>query len=229
MSSPREHVSAPVLSSLGEHLSIRARVTEVLREAMVVGDMKPGEVYSAPALAQNLGVSPTPVREAMIDLAQEGLVEAMRNRGYLVVTMNDSDLDEILELRALIEVPTIARVAEIATAEQVAALRPLADELNRTAEAGLLREFIAADSSFHLQLLGIAGNERLVQEVRRLRGFSRLSALRQLHEDGHLTQTAAEHEQLLDLIAAHDGPGAAALMSEHLAHVRGIWAGLPEE
>ncbi|MCH1883883.1 GntR family transcriptional regulator [Agrococcus sp. ARC_14] len=218
----------PVVPSLVAHASIRARVTEALREAMVAGTMEPGTVYSAPALAQMLGVSATPVREAMIDLVKEGHVEAIRNRGYRVVQISDQDLDEIVELRALIEVPTIERVASLATPEQVAALRPLADELERTAAEGLLREFITADNAFHLSLLAIAGNRLIVQEARRLRGLSRLSALQHLHREGRLVQTAAEHAQLLDLIDARDAHGAAALMAAHLGHVRGVWAGKPE-
>lgn len=218
----------PVVRSLVAHASIRARVTEELREAMVAGTMEPGTVYSAPALAQMLGVSATPVREAMIDLVREGHVEAIRNRGYRVAVISDRELDEIVELRALIEVPTVGRAAGIATAEQVAALRPLADELDRTAAAGQLREFITADNAFHLGLLAIAGNDLIVREARRLRGLSRLSALQHLHEQGRLVQTAAEHGQLLDLIEARDAEGAAALMATHLGHVRGVWAGKPE-
>lgn len=218
----------PVVASLTAHSSIRARVTEALREAMVAGTMEPGTVYSAPALAQMLGVSATPVREAMIDLCKEGHVEAIRNRGYRVVPISDRELDEIVELRALIEVPTVAIAASVATPEQVASLRPLADELERTAADGLLREFITADNAFHLGLLAIAGNELIVREARRLRGLSRLSALQHLHEEGRLVQTAAEHAQLLDLIQAKDSEGAAALMAKHLGHVRGIWAGKPE-
>lgn len=225
----------PVVPSLGAavpsldpHSSIRARVTQALREAMVAGTMEPGAVYSAPTLAQMLGVSATPVREAMIDLCREGHVEAIRNRGYRVVPISDDDLDGIVELRALVEVPTVARVAAVATPQQVAALRPLAAELERTAAEGLLREFITTDNAFHLGLLAIAGNRFIVEEARRLRGLSRLSALRDLHREGRLTQTAAEHAQLLDLVEAREADAAAALMATHLGHVRGLWAGKPE-
>ncbi|GAA0981743.1 GntR family transcriptional regulator [Nocardiopsis sp. NPDC006198] len=220
--------TTPVLGSLAEPTSLRSRVTQVLREAMVAGELAPDTIYSAPALAERLGVSATPVREAMMELTREGLVETIRHRGYRVVELGDVALDEIIELRALIEVPTVGRVAGTATAEQVARLRPLADRLTETAESGELREFVAADTAFHLQLLAIAGNARIVEEVRRLRGMSRLSALRRLHQEGRLTATAREHHALLDRVEARDAPGAEALMRHHLGHVRGVWAGLPE-
>ena len=137
-------------------------------------------------------------------------------------------LDEIIEVRELIEVPTVGRVAAMATSEQVALLRPLADRLNETAAAGDLQEFIATDTTFHLRLLGIAGNQRLVEEVGRLRGMARLSALRRLYEEGRLGATAREHHDLLDLVEARDVAGAEALMRRHLGHVRGVWAGREE-
>lgn len=225
---PLRERPVPVIGSLAEHASLRSRVTEVLREAMIAGELEPGSVYSAPALAERLGVSATPVREAMMELTQEGLVETLRHRGYRVVEFSEVALDEIIELRALIEVPTVARVARIASVEQIAALRPLADRLTETAEIGQLREFIANDMAFHLRLLAIAGNQRLVEEVRRLRGMSRLSALHGLYEEGRLVETAQEHHALLDRIEAGDAAGSEALMRHHLGHVRGVWAGRAE-
>lgn len=220
--------TTPLIRNLGERLSVRDRVTEALREAMVAGTMKPDTVYSAPALAQLLGVSATPVREAMIDLVREGHVEAIRNRGYRVVPISDDDLDDIIDMRTLLEVPTVARVAEVATLAQISALRPIAAEVDRTAAEGLLREHITADNAFHLGLLAIAGNRMVVNEVRRLRGLTRLSALQEMYDDGRLRQTAAEHGQLLDLIEAGDSRGASQLMARHLGHARGVWVGRPE-
>jgi len=71
------------------------------------GEMRPGSIYSAPALGALLGVSPTPVREAMLDLTKEGLVEVVRNKGFRVVNLSESDLADLAELRYLLEVPTI--------------------------------------------------------------------------------------------------------------------------
>ena len=73
---------------------------------MVAGELKPGEMYSAPALGERFGVSATPVREAMLDLVKDGFVEAVRNRGFRVLEMSDEDLDEVSQIRLLLEVPT---------------------------------------------------------------------------------------------------------------------------
>lgn len=228
MSTVHEGGSASILGSLSAQGSLRSRVTEVLREAMVAGELEPGQIYSAPALAQKLGVSPTPVREAMMELAREGLVEALRHRGYRIHEFSEATLEHIRELREMIEVPAVGRVAE--AGYEVQGLRPLADELDRTAAEGEFQAFIAADMAFHLQLLGLLGNPVLVDEVRRLRGMSRLYGLRRLHQEqeGALAATAHEHHELLDLVEAGDRAGAEALMRKHLGHVRGIWAGREE-
>src|ERR671911_3059487 len=91
------------LPSFARRTSLREQVADALRAAVVSGEMKPGHVYSAPALAAQFGVSATPVREAMLDLAKEGLVEAVRNKGFRVTALSGRDLDELTEIRRLIE------------------------------------------------------------------------------------------------------------------------------
>src|SRR5690606_2127387 len=116
---------ALTLPSFGDRPSLRSRVAEALRAALIAGEMRPGEVYSAPALAQRFGVSATPVREAVLDLVRQGLVETVRNKGFRVRELSEQDLDEITQLRELLEIPTVARVAECVDPERLTSLRPL--------------------------------------------------------------------------------------------------------
>jgi DNA-binding GntR family transcriptional regulator len=216
------------LPDLGSRISLRQQVTEALRGAVVSGVMEPGELYSAPNLAAMLGVSATPVREAMLDLAKEGLIEAVRNKGFRVTELTDAELDELTELRSLVEVPTVAAIAEQYTEawrSDIDLLSVDAAEIVRCAESGDLIGHVAADRRFHLRLLALHGNTRLVEMVGELRARSRLYGLQQLAERGLLTASAAEHQQLLDLIVAHDVDGARDLMAHHIGHVRGQWAG----
>jgi DNA-binding GntR family transcriptional regulator len=218
-----------ILGSMGNSSSLRTRVTDVLREALIVGELEPGVVYSAPALAQRLAVSATPVREAMMELASEGLVEVLRHRGYRVLELSDKTLTDITELRELIEVPASERAATTASADDVAELRKLASTLNTCAAAGELREFIAADTQFHLKLLSLSGNEVLVDEVRRLRGMTRLYGLRDLYASGHLLETAQEHHDIVDAVEARDPHAVRKLVTQHLGHIRGVWSGRAED
>jgi DNA-binding GntR family transcriptional regulator len=212
------------LPVLGVRQNVREQIADALRAALVAGEMRPGVVYSAPTLAARFGVSATPVREAMLDLAKEGLVSPVRNKGFRVTALSDRDLDEITEIRSLIEVPTVRRIAETVDAGRSARLRPLAEDILAAAERRDILAYIEADQVFHLALLTLAGNGQLIGVVRDLRHRSRLYGVPSLAERGELIPSAREHLDLLDLIGRGDGAGAEALMRHHLRHVRGIWA-----
>jgi DNA-binding GntR family transcriptional regulator len=209
--------------------SLREQVANGLRAAIVAGQMRPGVLYSVPTLAERFAVSVTPVREAMLDLAKEGLVDPVRNKGFRVTELADKDLDDITELRALIEVPTVARLAVDIAAEDVESLRELAQAIVDSAAQGDLIGYLEADRRFHLQLLRLAGNPRLVEVVSRLRSQTRLYGLDQLVQQDRLTASAAEHHELLDALQAHDPEWAETVMRRHIRHVRGIWAAVPED
>ncbi|GHD87210.1 GntR family transcriptional regulator [Streptomyces naganishii] len=212
----------PQVISVQTHL--RDQVANALRAALIAGELRPGVVYSAPSLAAELGVSATPVREAMLDLAREGLVEAVRNKGFRITEMTDRDLDEFTEIRTLIEVPTVGRVARSARPEQLEALRPLARQIVTAAERHDVLAYLEADHQFHLELLSLAGNQHLVEVVADLRKRSRLYGLANLDESGRLVASAQEHIELLDLIVAGKAREAEKCMRSHLAHVRTLWA-----
>jgi DNA-binding GntR family transcriptional regulator len=216
------------LPALGPQQNVRDQVAEALRAALVVGEMRPGVVYSAPALAARFGVSATPVREAMLDLAKEGLVSAVRNKGFRVTELSECDLDQITEVRALIEIPTIGKIAASEPTDRIEALRPLGEAIVTAAERRDILVYIEADLRFHLELLALADNDVLLSVVKDLRYRSRLYGVSSLAERGELLPSAREHLELLDLIAAGDSGGAEALMRHHLRHVRGIWADRPE-
>jgi DNA-binding GntR family transcriptional regulator len=216
---------ALALPVFGVQRNLRDQITQTLRAAVISGELRPGEVYSAPSLAAQFGVSATPVREAMLDLVKEGLIDTVRNKGFRVTEPSEKDLDDLSELRALIEVPTVRRIAEAGVDPAVIAeLRPLALGIERAAAEHDLIAHVATDMQFHLRLLEQAGNPQLVETVRALRARSRIYGLAGLAERDELIPSSAEHAQLLDLIEAGDAAGAEALMDRHIRHVRGIWA-----
>jgi DNA-binding GntR family transcriptional regulator len=181
-------------------------------------------VYSAPALAARFGVSATPVREALLDLAKEGLVDTVPNKGFRVTAVSEKQLDEYTHIRSLIEIPTTVGLAASAAPADLAALRPVAQEIVTAAAAGDLIAYVEADIRFHLGLLALAGNEHLVEVVGDLRKRSRLYGLHALVEAGRLEASAEEHLEILDALAARDEAAVRAVMTRHLGHVRGLWA-----
>ena len=212
------------LATLGERRNYRDQVAHALRAALVAGRLRPGELYSAPALAAQFGVSATPVREAMLDLVREGLVETVSNKGFRVTAVTEQQLDEYTHIRALIEIPTVTGLAHTAGPEAINALRPEAETIVAAAKAADLIAYVEADRRFHLGLLALAGNGHLVEVVGDLRKRSRLYGLTTLAERGLLEASAQEHIELLDALLARDEPAVSGVMTRHLGHVRGLWA-----
>lgn len=217
--------SAPALPVLGgKKSSYRERIADALRAALIAGELLPGQVYSAPALAARFGVSATPVREAMLDLAKEGLVDTVPNKGFRVTAVSDRQLDEYTHVRSLIEIPTVVELATTADPVSLEALRPAAREIVQAAVAGDLIAYVEADTRFHLGLLALAGNAHLVEVVGDLRKRSRLYGLTPLVKSGRLLASAEEHLELLDALVARDEGAVREVMTRHIGHVRGLWA-----
>lgn len=218
----------------GSHLSViragslRDQVRRALEAAMVAGELAPAQLYSAPALAERFGVSATPVREAMMDLARDGFVEVVRNKGFRVVEMSDADLDQISQIRLLLEVPSTVDAADTVTGEDLDRLTDMAAEIEAAAERGALIDYLDADRRFHLALLGTLGNPRLTDLVDRLRRQTRLFGLEDLLKAGRLGESASEHRQLLAVLHARDRRAVRKLIEAHLNHTRGLWVGRAE-
>ncbi|MQM28002.1 GntR family transcriptional regulator [Glycomyces albidus] len=208
----------------GRRASYRERVGEALRAAIIAGHLSPGRVYSVPALAEQFGVSATPVREAMLDLVKEELLEPVPNKGFRVTTVSEERLDEYTRLRELIEVPTVVALASTADPVEVEALRPLAQAIVDAAAEEDLLAYVEADMRFHLALLSLSGNRTLVETVRNLRLRSRLYGLTALLELGELEESAVEHLEIVECLLARDPEGTRNVMELHLSHVRGKWA-----
>ena len=205
--------------------SLRDQALSVIREGMVSGELAPGEIYSATALANQLGVSASPVREAMLTLVNQGLMEAVRNRGFRVVPLDDNDRREIYEMRTLLEIPaTTALSGRQEIIEEYDTFRGITEEIVTAAREGDLISYLDADRRFHLGLLAFSNNERLVTAIDALRDNTRLYGLKSLSENGTLVASAEEHLPILDAIVADSPEKVRELMQDHLRHIRGDWA-----
>lgn len=199
--------------------SVRGQILEALRTALVTGELKPGEVYSAPVLGERFGVSATPVREAMQQLALEGAVEVVLNRGFRVVERGARELAELAEVRELIEVPVMLRLARSVPAARWAELRPLAEDTVRAAASGCPATYAESDRAFHRAMLALSGNGELVRIACDLHRRAQwpLVGGPVRHARADLLADAAEHVSLLDALVARDFEVVRELVAEHFA------------
>jgi DNA-binding GntR family transcriptional regulator len=186
---------------------------------MVAGDLRPGVIYSASAIAEDLGVTVSPARHALLTLVSEGLVEPVRNRGFRIIEIDEHGHREIAALRVLVEIPATVRLAghpEIIKRHNE--FRAIAAETVDAARSGDLAAFYEADRRFHLGVLAYAGNERLVDLITMLRNQMRLVEPRDRRCRAELISSADEHHRLLEAIVDGDAQAVESMMAAHLDH-----------
>jgi len=194
----------------------------LIRRSLLSGAMKPGEVYSANSLAARLGISNSPAREAMMALVGKNLLELVRNRGFRVVELSREDRREVYELRMLIEVEAVRRVAEAGvTPDQAAHLRGLARQGLAAARSQDTLDYLEMDQRFHVELVDLLGNSRWTAIVENLRDQSRINgAYFNLKDSGHQEESAQEHSAIAEAVIAGDAGRAADLMTRHLDYAK---------
>ncbi|HEY0208075.1 GntR family transcriptional regulator [Acerihabitans sp.] len=207
--------------------NLRDQALSILKLRLVSGDLAPGQIYSASALAEELGVSNSPVREAMLTLVNQGLMETVRNRGFRVVHFSDKERRNVYELRLLLEVPSMAKLATLAPRVEARreAFSHIASDMVGYAEEGNIAGYLEMDRQFHLGLLSLLENEPLVTMVENLRDQSRQYGLKALRESGGLVKSAQEHQPILDAMLSGDTELTTRLMTNHLSHLMSDWAG----
>ncbi|WP_448810319.1 GntR family transcriptional regulator [Agromyces bauzanensis] len=213
---------------VAEVVSLREQVERALSSQIVAGEIAPGTVLTVPTLAADFGVSATPVREAMLNLARRGFLSPIRNRGFRVTDVSLEELRQLSEVRTLLEAPPMRDIAGRLDEGAAQRLLELADEILVAGHEGRFQDYLETDTQFHLALLEFTGNPHLVALVRELRQQTRLIGLKQLAESGGLDASAREHTELVRLLLAGDGPAAEALMRRHIGHVAGLWSGQVE-
>jgi DNA-binding GntR family transcriptional regulator len=186
-----------------------------MRESIRTGRVRPGDRLQEIALAEALGVSRTPVREALALLAREGLAEP-QGRGFVVTGLSPKDIDEIFELRRLLEPPAVRDAAAAATDAGLAVVNAAVDDSRAAHEAGDVEAFMRANAEFRAAWLAMVPNQRLVRAVRLY--DDHVESLRVMTlSDGRTRNVALTGlVSLLEAFTARDGVRAEAAMMVHL-------------
>jgi DNA-binding GntR family transcriptional regulator len=201
--------------------TLASHAREAVLKAIGDGRLEPGSLHSVAQLATQLGVSRTPVREALLMLEREGRVRFERNRGVRVLAPTAHDIAEVFELRLLLEVPTTAGAAGRVDLD---ALQVELDGMSAAAQDGDEAAFMDHDERFHALILGAGGNRRLNATVATLRDAVRGRGASTVGRSRSLQELQAEHGAILDALRAGDGDRAAAAMRYHLSRTGDLLA-----
>jgi DNA-binding GntR family transcriptional regulator len=188
-------------------------VAELLRQRIFRRELEPGSWIDELKIAEEYGISRTPLREALKVLAAEGLITMKVRRGAYVTEVSDADLHNVYHLLSLLESDAAGVVAQKATAAERQELKALHQELE--AAVSDREQFFAINERFHMRLLELANNRWRDQMVADLRKVMKLNRHNSLLKSGRIEESLHEHQTILKALLAGDAPGAVAAMQAH--------------
>jgi GntR family transcriptional regulator of gluconate operon len=201
--------------------TLAERSAELIRERILAGDFASGDRLVEAKIAEQLGISRGPLREALKQLAAEGLVREEPRRGTFVATPTAEDVRDVYDLRVAIESRATRLVIARVDPAALEALRHAVEGIRAAAQAVDLKRLVRADYDFHETLCRVSGNRRLHEAF--VRNASALRILLRLEEErfyGSFDEVWTQHRDLLDVVEAGDAPRAEAMVTEHLESAR---------
>lgn len=220
---PTETTQAALVPSWGAppvRETIGAAAYRRLREAILGGQIPAGTRINELDLASAWKVSRTPIRDALRRLEAEGLVHALPGRGMVVPSLGSADVDELYELREVLEGRAARRAAERATVEVDARLNALVKAFGTALKEGDIERMMAIDAELHAGIAAVSGNARLAHAIETIRAQMRQVRLRSFRLRGRAAKSLREMAGIVAALRARDGARAEASMRQHIASLR---------
>lgn len=202
--------------NMNEYLPLRDVVFNTLRQAILRGELKPGERLMEIQLANKLGVSRTPIREAIRKLELEGLVLMIPRKGAEVADISEKSLRDVLEVRKALEELAVQLACDKITEEKIVDLKKAAEDFKKILKSKDITEIAEADVRFHDIIFMATDNQKLVQLLNNLREQMYRFRVEYLKKEEVHPQLIAEHEKIIECIMERDKVKASAIVSEHI-------------
>jgi DNA-binding GntR family transcriptional regulator len=205
--------------------SLRQQIADALRDEVLTGRLQAGRHFTVKEIAETYGVSATPVREALVDLAAQGLLEVEQHRGYQVRRLTADDFRSLTEARNFVVEAAFRHLSEHGMGElppdAIASVRRRAEAAARAARAGVLDVLIGCDLRFWSELTAIGGNPHICEFLNRVRAQTWIYAVPRLRTLSDLSGVCwSDHVALVDAVAARDTATAHRLTIDYHRHTR---------
>lgn len=202
--------------NLNEYLPLRDVVFNTLRDAILKGDFAPGERLMEKQLAERLGVSRTPIREAIRKLELEGLVVMMPRKGAEVASVTGKDISDVLEVRATLEALAVKLACKKMSNQDIEELILVNDSFKKAAETKDVKTLIEKDIEFHDVIFHSANNEKLMQIINNLREQIYRFRVEYIYNMTSYDSLVAEHDEIVNAMKLRKGHEAAKIALEHI-------------
>lgn len=202
--------------STKEDISLRESVLQTLRQGILCGEIKPGERLMEIQLSEVMGVSRTPVREAIHKLEEEGLVIVERNKGATVAPITERDLIDVLEVREVLDELSVRLACANMTEQELAKLDENLEAFLRVMQTKNPEQITANDVEFHDIIYNSTGNKRLSQMMHHIQQDMYRYRLEYIRVDDDYNSIYEEHRKITEAIKMHDAEQAEAAIRLHL-------------
>ena len=200
------------------HQTLREKILETIRDAILKGTLKPGERVSETDLAERFGISRTPIREAFRQLESEGYLQVIPRKGAVVASLSERDIEEFYAIKIILEGFAARIAAEKLTEKDIERLESINERLQKIAEDGDVKTFFRVHNEFHELFIKASGNEKLYDMINQLvMKFKRLR-LASLAQPGRMEISVEEHRNMIQAFKKHDGERADSLV-RHAAKI----------
>lgn len=189
---------------------------DALRRSILSNELTPDVVYNEKALAQSLGISRTPVREALLELSSKRLVRFLPQKGVVINTFSDKDIEEVFEIRIALELFSVNKLCNSTEKLDSSSLKKYLDEQREALRTSDLVEFMEADRAFHIGFTRLTGNDYLLDMMQGIRDIMHLMGFRALGIEGRMQEVVNEHEKILAAVEKQDSKTSMEYMEEHL-------------
>lgn len=187
-----------------KHLTLREKILETIRDAIIAGALKPGEKVAEPELAERFGISRTPIREAFRQLESEGYLTVIPRKGAVVVSFSEKDVEEFYAIKSILEGYAARRACENLTPRELEKLQTINGKLLHLAGDGDFKNFFKVHNDFHELFIRAADNEKLYDLIMNLVGkFQRLRTA-SLSLPGRMHISVEEHQKIIEAFRSKD-------------------------
>ncbi len=211
---------------LDNYKPLRELVFESLREAIISGALPPSERLMEIQLAEEMGVSRTPVREAIRKLELEGLVAMIPRKGAYVAGMSIKDIVDVFEIRGALEGLAAELASERVTDEELESMERYLVKISEEIENGDLSKVVETDTDFHTLIYKASRNARLSQTISNLREQIQRFRTTSLSFPGRMKIALEEHRKIVEAISSRDGELARRLAQEHIENAENVMMGM---
>jgi DNA-binding GntR family transcriptional regulator len=200
------------------HQTLREKILENIRDAILKGDLKPGERVSEPDIAERYGISRTPIREAFRQLESEGYLTVIPRKGAVVAKHSEKDIEEFYSIKSVLEGYAAQLAAERMTPKDIDKLEAINNRLEKLSKSKDVKTFFRVHNEFHEYFFRAAGNQKLQELIQQLLKKFEYLRIASFSMPGRMEISVQEHKKIIEAFRNNDGYLADLLVRKNAAY-----------